>query len=84
MPNNQPGEHPQIAATRAEQEDREKNAAAIKAARETPHPQMAIANALGTEPHRIDRDALQAYQAGHPKKAAAAQTKATEAAEPSE
>ena len=74
----QPPEHPQVVATRAEQEDREKNAAAIKKMRETPHPQMAIAAALGTEPHTIDREAFQEYQAGHTKKAAAAQTKADE------
>ena len=85
MPNKhqpQPPEHPQEAANRAAQADREQNAKAIQQARAAPHPTMAIANALGTEPHRIDREAFQQYQAGHPKKAERAQQAAnTEAVE---
>jgi hypothetical protein len=68
----EPGPHPQIAANEAAQAEREKQARA--GTKPAPHPSQAIAEALGTQPHTLDREALAAYQAGGAKKAAAAET----------
>lgn len=67
-------EHPQVAFTEAEYAERAK---AAKAPPPAPHPAQAIAETLGTDPGNLDRDAWAEYRAGHPKKAAAAQTAAT-------
>jgi hypothetical protein len=66
-------EHPQVAFTAADQAERAKTKQPP-----APHPAMAMANALGTEPHQLDREAVAEYRAGHPKKAASAQAAAAE------
>jgi hypothetical protein len=72
----QPAEHPQVAFTQAEYEERAK---AAKAPPPPPHPAQVIAETLGTDPSKLDREAWAEYRAGHPKKAAAAQAATTEA-----
>ena len=76
MPKQQLPEHPQIAFTAADQAERAKTKQAP-----APHPALAMANALGAEPHKLDRDAVEEYRAGHTKKAASVQAEASESEE---
>ena len=79
-----PGEHPNVTAYRKEQEEREKAIRAGKVETPAPHPNIAIAEALGTQTHTIDRDALAAYYAGQAKASAPARAAATPPAEVAE
>lgn len=78
---NVPGPHPAVAQAEAEQAEREKNAGAPAP---PPHPMQAMAEALGTDPHKFDPEAVSEYHAGHPKKAASAQKSAAAPAESDE
>ena len=71
-----PGEHPNVTAYRKEQEERERAIRSGKVETPAPHPNVAIAEALGTQTHTIDRDALAAYYAGQTRKAGQVQEKA--------
>lgn len=77
MPNRhqaQQAPHPQEAANAEAQKERERNAGKTPA----PHPSQVMAQALGTQTHTLDREAVAQYHAGHPKKAEAVQTQASE------
>lgn len=73
MPKQQLPEHPQIAFTQADQAERAKTKQTP-----APHPAVALATALGAEPHKLDRAAVEEYRAGHTKKAASVQAAASE------